>query len=140
MTTDTLLPPAQARTRYSPINPAPDAIRCRTPGCFRRRHRSDHRRDKLTTYCSACAGGGDRRPAGVPKPQSPRIGREVVLTRSLPADVFVGDESTRRCLDTGTACRMVSPAGPDGGAVLELACGGRFVCPTDAMRETGGGS
>ena len=143
MTADTLLPPSQARTRYSPTNPAPLAIRCPTPGCFRRRNPGGDLCRKLRPVCQRCR-AGDARPRMARRPQE-----AVVLTRTVRADVWplasAGADSrvmfVTRDVPAGATARVLpGRAAGDGDAVLELdECQGRFVCPADAMRETGGG-
>ena len=144
----TAAPPAYRRC--SPAAPAPEAVRCPTPGCFRRRNLLSRGRG-LTALCHRCRNAAPR-PAGRPKPPKPRRsasapGVALVLTRGVPAAVWsvaaARDGSTvppeRRTVPAGTrvvAVGALSKCDGGGDPVVELACGGRFVCRPDAMRLT----
>ena len=144
MTADTTLTPERLRTRYSAENPAPDAIRCTTPGCFRQRTAGSATCPKLRPKCRTCAGDTKPRKRKRPKPLD-----RVVLTRTVRVDVWplaaAGENSTvlftTRDVPRGSLATVLpGRAVGDGDSVIELdGCRGRFVCPADAMRPTTGG-
>ena len=135
------------KRRYTAADPAPEAVRCPTPGCFRRRNPAD-RRGGRTDLCQHCRTGGARSAA---KPKPPRTGRHCrayALTADVPADVYpvraCGESSVvppeSRVVPAGTL--VVAVGGQircDGGdPVVELVeCRGRFVCPRHAMKLLG---
>lgn len=132
--------------RASAASPAPAAIRCPAPGCFRRRE-SASRGHKLAATCSHCRNPQYRQ--ATPHHSARATGKAVVLTRDVPAEVW----SLEACRDSGRVPPefRVVPAGTrcvaagrlsksDGGGdpVVEIVeCGGRFVCPLHAMRMVG---
>ena len=133
---------ATAPRHYTPACPAPAAVRCPTVGCHRKRKASGRR--GLMARCEHCMATG---PRAVPRAGggAPASGEAYALTAAVRAEVW-----------SAAACRESSkvlpawfevPAGTrvvavgrlsksDGGGdpVVELDCGGRFVCPPHAMR------
>ena len=154
----------QIPRRCSPTRPTPDAVRCPTRGCFRRRNPAP-RGGGLTATCHHCRAVAGvawtpvklGRPKLPPKPFVPRppapvavaAGKALVLTRDVPAEVYSVEacrESSTvppefRTLPAGTACVAVgrlSKSDGGGDPVVELVeCGGRFVCPLHSMRVAG---
>ena len=133
--------------RCSPASPAPEAVRCPTPGCYRRRNPVGKSPGRLTEFCWSCRLPG-RRPPKPPAAVALAAGKAVVLTAAVAAEVW----SVAACressaappesvtLPAGTRCVAVgrlSKSDGGGDPVVELACGGRFVCPPHAMEVVG---
>ena len=136
--------PVKCPRQCTPANPAPDAIRCPTPGCYRRRCTSPTTRGGLTATCRKCSSAAPRRA----EPRGRVVGRadggEYVLTADVPADVWPvaacrewsAEPPKWRLVAAGTrvtAVERVSRCDGGGDPVVELKCGGRFVCPPHAM-------
>ena len=133
---------AAAPRHYTPACPAPAAVRCPTVGCHRKRKSSGRR--GLMARCEHCMAAG---PPPVPRAGggAPASGEAYTLTADVPADVW----SVAACLErskvppefrevpSGTrvvAVGRLSKSDGGGDPVVELKCGGRFVCPPHAMK------
>ena len=133
-----------APRHYTPACPAPAAVRCPTAGCHRKRKASGRR--GLMMRCEHCMATGPR--AVRPLTGGPASGDAYALTAAVWAEVW----SVAACRESSTVppdCREVAAgtrvvavgtlSKSDGGGdpVVELTCGGRFVCPPHAMKLMG---
>ena len=141
-------PPSKSYRPATAANPAPAAVRCPTPGCYRRRCPSPTCLSGMTALCHRCHADAPRRGPRPPTGGGPASGGAYEMTAAVWAEVW-----------TLAACRASSTVPPEwrevpagtrvvavgrpsksdegGDPVVELACGGRFVCPPHVMKLMG---